>query len=61
MEDVIEYFFSKEGLGEFSYDTYKFGGLRFFLELAIFLANKLEIKNPKSCISFFRIHHENWR
>ena len=31
MEDVIEhFFFSEEDLGEFSYETYKFGGLRFF-------------------------------
>jgi hypothetical protein len=28
------FFFLEEELGEFSYDTYKFGGLRFFLKLA---------------------------
>ncbi len=42
----------------FSYRTYKFGGLRFFLELVIFLAEKMGIKNPKSCISFFRMCRE---
>ena len=55
-ERIIEYFFfSEEDLGEFSYETYKFGGLRFFLELAIFLAKKLGLENPESCISFFRM------
>ena len=42
----------------FSYGTYKFGGLRFFLELIIFLAEKLGIENPKSGISFFRMCRE---
>ena len=42
-------------MDDFSYDRYKFGGLRFFLELAIFLAVKLGIENPKSSISFFRL------
>ena len=52
----IEYFFfSEEELGEFSYETYKFGGLRFFLELAIFLAKKLGLENPEIGISFFRM------
>lgn len=55
-ENAMDYFFfSEEDLDDFSYDTYKFGGLRFFLELAIFLAKKLGIDNPKSCISFFRM------
>jgi hypothetical protein len=49
------FFFSEEDLGDFHYDTYKFGGLRFFLELAIFLAVKIGIDNPKSCICFFRM------
>jgi len=49
------FFFSEDDLGDFSYDTYKFGGLRFFLELAIFLAVKRDIENSKSCISFFRL------
>jgi hypothetical protein len=49
------FFFSEDDLGDFSYNTYKFGGLRFFLELAIFLAVKLDLDNPKSCISFFRL------
>ena len=52
------FFFSEEDLGDFSYDTYKFSGLRFFLELAIFLAVKRDIDNPKSCISFFRLCRE---
>ena len=30
------FFFSEEDLGDFHYDTHKFGELRFFLELAIF-------------------------
>ena len=44
----------REGLvADLDYDTHKFGGLRFFLELAVFLAVKQGIYNPKSCISFF--------
>ena len=55
-QEVITFFsFSKDDLEGFSYGTYKFGGLRFFLELVIFLAVKLCIDNPKSCISFFRM------
>jgi hypothetical protein len=49
------FFFSEEDLGDFHDDTHKFGGLRFFLELAVFLAVKLGVDNPKSCISFFRV------
>ena len=49
------FFFSKDDLGDFSYGTYKFGVLRLFLELALFLAVKLGIDNSKSCISFS--HH----
>jgi hypothetical protein len=49
------FFFSKKDLSDFNYGTYKFGGLRFFLELAIFLAVKSGTKNPKSCIVFFRM------
>jgi hypothetical protein len=49
------FFFSKKDLDDFHYETYKFGGLRFFLELAIFLAVKLGTNNPKSCIIFFRM------
>jgi hypothetical protein len=49
------FFFSKKDLSEFNYETYKFGGLRFFLELAIFLAVKSGTNNPKSCILFFRM------
>jgi hypothetical protein len=30
------FFFSEEDLRVFHYDTHKFGGLRFFLELAVF-------------------------
>jgi hypothetical protein len=57
MKDTITefFFFSEEDLGDFHYDTHKFGGLRFFLELAVFLAVKLGADNPKSCISFFRM------
>jgi hypothetical protein len=55
-QKITEFFFSSEDdFGDFSYNTYKFGGLRFFLELAIFLAVKLGVENPKSCISFFRL------
>jgi hypothetical protein len=44
----------REGLvADLDYDTHKFGGLRFFLELAVFLAVKLGIDSPKSGISFF--------
>jgi hypothetical protein len=46
---------SKKDLNDFHYETHKFGGLRFFLELAIFLAVKLGANNPKSCIIFFRM------
>ncbi len=47
-EEITDFFsFSEEDLDDFSYDRYKFGGLRFFLELAIFLAVKLGIDNPK--------------
>jgi len=49
------FFFSKKDLSDFNYGTYKFGGLRFFLELAIFLAVKSGTNNPKSCIIFFRL------
>ena len=49
------FFFSKKDLDDFHYETYKFGGLRFFLELALFLAVKLGTNNPKSCIIFFRM------
>jgi hypothetical protein len=49
------FFFSKKDLSDFQYETYKFGGLRFFLELAIFLAVKSGTNNPKSCIIFFRM------
>jgi len=49
------FFFSKKDLSDFQYETYKFGGLRFFLELAIFLAVKSGTNNPKSCILFFRM------
>lgn len=49
------FFFSKKDLNDFQYGTYKFGGLRFFLELAIFLAVKSGTNNPKSCIMFFRM------
>ena len=54
MKDTITeiFFFPEEDLRNFHYDTYKFGGLRFFLELAIFLAVKLGVDNPKSCIIF---------
>jgi hypothetical protein len=57
MEEKITefFFFSEDDLDDFHYDTYKFAGLRFFLELAIFLAKKLGIDNPKSCIRFFRM------
>ncbi|RCV65119.1 hypothetical protein C5S53_05440, partial [Methanophagales archaeon] len=57
MKDTITefFFFSEEDLKDFHYDSYKFGGLRFFLELAVFLAVKVGIDNPKSCISFFRM------
>nr|CBH37187.1 hypothetical membrane protein [uncultured archaeon] len=58
MKDTIAefFFFSEEDLRDFHYDTHKFGGLRFFLELAVFfLAVKLGIVNPKSGISFFRM------
>jgi hypothetical protein len=57
MKDRITefFFFSEEDLENFHYDTHKFGGLRFFLELAVFLAVKLGVDNPKSCISFFRM------
>ena len=55
-QKITEFFFlSEDDLGDFSYNTYKFGGLRFFLELAIFLAVKRDLDNPKSCISFFRL------
>jgi hypothetical protein len=38
MKDTITefFFFSEEDLGDFHYDTHKFGRLRFFLELAVF-------------------------
>lgn len=49
------FFFSKKGLSDFQYETYKFGRLRFFLELAIFLTIKSCTNNPKSCIIFFRM------
>jgi len=49
------FFFSEDDLRDFSYETYNFGGLRFFLELAIFLAVKRDIDNPKSVISFFKL------
>lgn len=49
------FFFSKKDLTGFHYETYKFGGLRFFLELALFLAAKSGANNPKSCIIFFRM------
>ncbi len=49
------FFFSKKNLDDFHYGTYKFGGLRFFLELAIFLGSKSVTNNPKSCIIFFRM------
>jgi hypothetical protein len=49
------FYFSKKDLSDFNYETSKFGGLRFFLELAIFLAVKLGTNNPKSCIMFFRM------
>ena len=54
MKDTITeiFFFSEEDLGDFHYDRHKFGGLRFFLELAVFLAVKRGVDNPKSCISF---------
>jgi hypothetical protein len=53
-DTIIEFFFfSEEDLRDFHYDTHKFGGLRFFLELAFFLAVKLGVDNPKSGISFF--------
>jgi hypothetical protein len=57
MKDTITefFFFSEDDLRDFHYDTHKFGGLRFFLELAVFLAVKLGIDNPKSGISFFRM------
>ena len=57
MKDRITefFFFSEEDLGDFHYDTHKFGGLRFFLELAIFLVVKLDVDNSKSGISFFRM------
>jgi hypothetical protein len=57
MKDTITefFFFSEEDLRDFHYDTHKFGGLRFFLELAVFLAVKLDIDNPKNGISFFRM------
>ena len=57
MKDTITefFFFSEEDLGDFHYGTHKFGGLRFFLELAVFLAVKLGVDNPKSSISFFRM------
>ena len=48
------FFFSEEDLRDFHYDTYKFGGLHFFLELAVFLVVKEGISNPKNRISFFR-------
>ena len=39
MKDTITefFFFPEVDLRDFHYDTYKFGGLRFFLELAVFL------------------------
>lgn len=49
------FFFSKKDFSDFQYETFKFGGLRFFLELAIFLAVKSGTNNPKSCILFFRM------
>ncbi len=57
MKDTVTefFFFSEEDLSDFHYDTHKFGGLRFFLELAVFLAVKVGIDNPKSGISFFRM------
>ena len=56
MKQITEFFFfSEDDLRDFSYETYNFGGLRFFLELAIFLAVKLAIDNPKSVTSFFRL------
>jgi hypothetical protein len=43
-EKISDFFsFSEDDLGDFCYNTYKFGGLRFFLELAIFLAVKLTV------------------
>ena len=38
MKDTITefFFFSEDDLVDFHYDTHKFGGLRFFLELAVF-------------------------
>ena len=55
-EEITEFFFfSEEDLRDFYYDTHDFGGLRFFLELVIFLAVKLGVGNPKSCIIFFRL------
>ena len=57
MKDTITefFFFSEEDLGDFHYDTHKFGGLRFLLEHAVFLAVKRGVDNPKSGISFFRM------
>ena len=52
-EEITEFFFfSEEDLRDFYYDTHDFCGLRFFLELVIFLAVMLGVGNPKSCISF---------
>jgi hypothetical protein len=47
------FFFSKKDLNDFHYETHKFDGLRFFLELAIFLAVKLGANNIK-LISIFK-------
>jgi hypothetical protein len=42
MNDTITefFFFSEENLGDFHYDTHKFGGLHFFLELAVFFGGE---------------------
>jgi hypothetical protein len=53
--EIIFDSFSKKDLSDFQYEKYKFGGLRFFLELAIFFAVKLGTNNPRSCIVFFRM------
>jgi hypothetical protein len=55
IKSTPEFFFSEKDLSDFHYETHKFGGLRFFLELAIFLAVKSGTNNPKSCILFFRM------
>jgi len=42
MKDTITefFFFSEEDLRDFHYDTHKFGGLHFFLELAVFFGGE---------------------